>query len=219
MKKLLKKDLRLCATPLTYAFIAFGLLTFFPGYPILMVGFFVCLGLYHSFQGARESNDLLYTALLPVAKADVVKSKYLFCAVIELSAFTLSAAVTLLRMTVFVDSALYRGNFMMNANPAYLGLLLLLFGLFDTIFLGGFFRTGYSIGKPFLRFCIVALIYIGAAETLHHLPGLEAVNAFGLESLPLQLGILLCGLALSVTMTVLSCRSAIRAFEKTDLSA
>ena len=37
MKKLLTKELKLFAAPLTYFFIAFALMTLLPGYPILEV--------------------------------------------------------------------------------------------------------------------------------------------------------------------------------------
>ena len=65
MNKLLKKELRLTAAPITYFFLAFALMTLIPGYPILVGGFFITLGIFYTFQMARESNDILYTALLP----------------------------------------------------------------------------------------------------------------------------------------------------------
>ena len=77
MSELLKKELRLAASPLSYWFLAFALMTMIPGYPILVGGFFVCLGLFQSFQNAREQNDVIYTALLPVRKTDIVRAKVL----------------------------------------------------------------------------------------------------------------------------------------------
>lgn len=58
MIKLLRKEIQLAASPLSYFFIGFGLMAFVPGYPILVGSFFVCLGLFQSFQTAREANDL-----------------------------------------------------------------------------------------------------------------------------------------------------------------
>lgn len=68
MKKLLHKELRLTAAPITYLFLAFALMTLIPGYPILMGGFFITLGIFYTFQTARESGDILFTALLPCKK-------------------------------------------------------------------------------------------------------------------------------------------------------
>ena len=42
MRKLLKKEMKLAASPLSYIFIAFGFMAFLPGYPIL-VGSFLLL--------------------------------------------------------------------------------------------------------------------------------------------------------------------------------
>jgi hypothetical protein len=73
MNTLLKKEMRLSALLLTYLFIGFAFMTLLPGYPILCGVFFITLGIYQSFQNARESNDIVFSALLPIAKRDVVK--------------------------------------------------------------------------------------------------------------------------------------------------
>jgi AbrB family looped-hinge helix DNA binding protein len=56
---------------------------------------FCTLGIYQSFQSAREANDILYSALLPVAKHDVVKGKYQFVMTVELCGFALITVLTL----------------------------------------------------------------------------------------------------------------------------
>ena len=87
MSALLRKEIRLSSLPLTWLFISFGVMTLIPGYPILCSVFFITLGIYQSFQSAREANDILYSALLPVAKNDVVKGKYQFVMTVELCGF------------------------------------------------------------------------------------------------------------------------------------
>ena len=217
MNALLRKEMRLSALLLTYLFIGFALLTLVPGYPILCGVFFITLGIYQSFLSAREANDIVYSALLPIPKQDVVKGKFQFVLLIELCGFALMAVLTVLRMTVLADSPVYRQNALMNANPFYLGMALLIFGLFNAIFLGGFFKTAYQIGKPFVTHIVVTLLVIGVAEALHHFPGLGALNAFGFEHIALQLSLLLGGALLFVAGTGLSYRKACSDFEKIDL--
>ena len=53
MKKLLSKEIRLAASPLSWIFLVATLMMLLPGYPILMGAFFVCFGVFHSFQNAR----------------------------------------------------------------------------------------------------------------------------------------------------------------------
>lgn len=181
MNKLLKKELRLTAAPITYFFLAFALMTLIPGYPILVGGFFITLGIFYTFQMARESNDILYTALLPCKKQDVVLAKYTFCVLIEL-----------------------------------LGWLLILFALFNSVFLGGFFRTAYGLGKPFILYSIAGFAVICLAEALHHFPGMAAMNS-QTEGFGMQLIVLAAGVLLFVGMTALSCRKAQKNFEQIDL--
>ena len=217
MNALLKKEMRLSALLLTYLFVGFGFMTFLPGYPILCGVFFITLGIFQSFQFAREANDIVYSALLPVAKSDVVKGKYQFTLLIELSGFALMAVITLIRMTLLADSPVYRHNALMNANPFFLGAALFIFGLFNVIFLGGFFKTGYNLGKNFIIYIVAAFLTIIVAEALHYFPGLGALNAFGFEHLKLQLILLLAGIVCFALMTYLSYKKACRDFEKVDL--
>ncbi|HOE78352.1 MAG TPA: ABC-2 transporter permease, partial [Bacilli bacterium] len=48
MGNLVRKELKLSANVLSYYFIAFGLMTFIPGYPILVGVFLSCLGIFQS---------------------------------------------------------------------------------------------------------------------------------------------------------------------------
>lgn len=217
MTDILKKEMNLSASVLSYLFIAFGFMFFIPGYPILCGVFFVTLVIFQSFQNAREANDIVFSALLPIAKRDVVKGKFLFSCFIELCSFVLMAVAVMLRMTVFSEAAVYRDNALMNANLFALGMALLIFGLFNVIFIGGFFKTAYKFGKPFVLYIIAAFLTIGIGEALHHFPGLEMLNAFGFEHIVLQLGSFGTGALCYVIMTLFSYRRACEHFEMIDL--
>ena len=203
MKELLKKEFTLTAGIVTYLFTLFGLMAFIPGYPILVSGFFVNLGIQITFQFAREYNDILYTVLLPVNKSDAVKARYLFCVCIQMTSFLISAAV-------------YVQNVLLSANLTFLAFLLVIHMLFNIIFVGGFFKTAYYYGKVFIIYSISAILTVGAAETLHHIPGLEFLNATSGEEVFIQIGILAVGIVLYIVGTILSMKTAIKRFEKLD---
>ena len=217
MKNLLDKELKLATSPLVWLFLLFSLMTFIPGYPILLGSFFVCLGLFHSFQNAGEANDILYTALLPVRKNDAVRAKFISVCFFELVAFLLMAVFTVIRMTVMSDSPVYKTNVMMNATPLYLAFVLIIFALFNLIFLRGFFRTAYKIGKPFIIFIVVTMITIGIGESLHHVPGLEFLNDPSGKRMGLQLAILAAGAVIYAVVTFLSEKRSEYSFERIDL--
>ena len=217
MTNLLKKEFKLAASPLSWIFLAAALMTLLPGYPILMGAFFVCFGVFHSFQNAREANDVLFTVLLPVRKADFVRAKYAFTCFIQLLGFVLMAVLTVLRMTALAGGKPYVGNALMNATPLFLAFALLIFTAFNVFFLGGFFRTAYKLGLPFLSFGIAAFVLIALGEALHFLPGLKFFNAPAGERLGLQFALLGIAAVIYALGTVLSCRGSMARFEKIDL--
>lgn len=216
MKNLLRKELRLSASPLTWFFLLFAAMTMIPGYPILMGAFFICLGMFYSFQSLRENNDILYSILLPTRKGDTVRAKYFFCCFTELLAFLLMTVLTVLRMTVLKDVPAYNNNVMMAANPLFLAFVLVIFLLFNLLFLGGFFRTADKVGRPFVHFVIATVIIIVIAEALHHIPGLEILNSVTGWELGIQFGLLSVALICYVLLTMFSCRRAMEKFEKLD---
>lgn len=217
MRNILLKECKLSASPLSFLFILFGLMFFLPGYPVLCGVFFVTLGIFQSYQNAREANDMVFSALLPISKRDVVKGKYLFTAAIELCGILLMAAAVVVRMTVLADAPAYRSNALMNANLFALGMAFVGFGLFNLIFVGGFFKTAYKFAGPFVGYIIAVFLMISIAETLHHVPGFAFLNAFGTEHFAVQVLLLGIGAAFYLAVTVLSCKKACKRFDKTDL--
>ena len=217
MKLLLKKEIFLAASPLSYIFLVASFMTLLPGYPILVGAFFICFGIFHSFQATRETNDTLFTVLLPVKKTDIVGAKFAFTCLIQMIGFAICSALTVLRMTALSGSAPYVGNAMMNASPVYLAFVLLIFTSFNVIFVGGFFKTGYKIGMPYLLFGVAVLVLIAVGETLHHIPGLEFLNVPSGEKIPLQLAALAVAALIYAGVTALACGAAKRRFERIAL--
>lgn len=217
MKNLLMKEFKLATLPLTYLFLLFALMTFIPGYPILCGAFFVCLGIFQSYQRNREDNDILYSVLLPVSKKEVVMAKYITVVLLQITAFTICAVCTVVRMTFLSDVGIYTTNALMGANLVFLAFVLLIFAIFNVIFVGEFFKTAYGIGKPFVIFIVVNFLIIGLAETLHHLPGLDWLNALDFSRFGEHFLILAVAVIVYVVFTVVSCRVSKSRFEKIDL--
>ena len=217
MRNILTKEMKLSASLLSFLFILFGFMFFLPGYPVLCGVFFISLGIFQSFQNARETNDIFFSALLPIAKKDVVKGKFLFVCFIELCGLLLMGIATVLRMTVFSEVAAYKTNQLMNANFFALGLAFVIFGLFNLIFVGGFFKTAYKFGKPFVTYIIVCFVVIGIGEALHHFPGMKFLNVFGTQCLISQILLLVSGILCFAVLTFISYKKSCNRFEKIDL--
>ncbi len=217
MKNLLYKELKLASSPLSFVFILFATMAMIPGYPILLGSFFLCFGLFQSFQLYRESNDILYTALLPLKKSDTVKAKYIVTVFIQMIGFAIMFALTLVRMNFLYDAEAYTQNPLMNANPFFLGLALVIMASFNWFFIRGFFKTAYKIGFPFLGFGIATTVIVGIGETVHHIPGLEYFNETSVNCQPVLWLTLAAGAAIYIIVTFAALKSAQKRFEKIDL--
>jgi len=217
MKNLLFKEFVLATPALSYAFLAFTLMTFLPGYPILCGAFFVCFGLFQAYQLSREDHDILYSVLLPVTKEDVVLAKYAAAVLLQLAAFMLCAVFTAVRMLWLCHAAAYQNNALMNANPVYLAFVLLIFALFNSVFLCGFFKTAHRIALPFFCFAAANSLLIVMAEVLPHLPTLAWTGAGDGSFLPQQLIILLCAAVVYIAATAAACKVSQRRFSRLDL--
>lgn len=216
-RMLFYKEMRLSAHCLSFIFILFGLMFFVPGYPILCGVFFVTLGIFQSFQSARENNDILFSVLLPFPKKSVVLGKFLFVVFVELCSLILMALAVLMRMFLLYELTVYVENPLMNANFFALGMAFVLFGLFNFIFVGGFFKTAYKFGSPFVLYIVVAFLIIVGTESIHYVPGLEWVNSFGFSCLGFQLVLLLCGVLIYLFLTILAYHVSCNKFERVDL--
>ena len=217
MKNLIYKEFKLALPLLTILFLGFSVMTFLPGYPILCGAFFVCFGIFQSYQLAREDNDILYSVLLPVRKTDVVRAKYATTVILQMIAFVLCVIFTGVRMIWLSDAKVYTTNVLMAANPVFLAFVLMIFTAFNVVFLGGFFKTAYRFGKPFVTFVIVNFTIIGFAEALHHFPGLGWFNTMDFSDIGRHAIILVGAFIMYVAVTAASCKASQKRFEKIDL--
>lgn len=215
MKKLLAKEFRFSGQTISYIFVLFSLMTFLPGYPILCGAFFLCLGIYFSFQAAREGGDALFTVLLPIRKSDAVKARFLWVCTLQLAGFVLDSAFTALRMALLNSAEVYAGNVMMNSNLYFLGFVLLIFAVFNSVFVRMFWRDAVSLGKPFILTAVLVFVIIAIAETLHHIPGLEFMNENRI-TLAQAAFMLVCAFVYCLG-TYISCKASQKSFEQVQL--
>ena len=120
-------------------------------------------------------------------------------------------------MSTLSEAKVYVSNPLMNANFVYLGGYLFIMALFNIIFVTGFFKTACYFGKPFFIFAMVAFLFVGIMETLHHIPGLEMLNVCGWEHMGVQLTAFLSGMIIYIAVTWLSIKKSIAEFELIDL--
>ncbi len=227
MKQLFYKELKLCLplqVPLFFLFVA---MLFIPAYPYLVACFFTCNSIYYMFNQSVGNNDLLFTALLPVPKAQVVKARVRFVAAIQMVMFLLLIPM------IFVNHKLVP-----QGNPAgtdgsltFLAAALVLFTVFNAVFIPAFYRDETRSGKNFLISTIAVFVWIilwegfmiTAAAAKDALPFFSWV-AENLDAFPAtagawrtQLIALAVGALIYALGTLIVTRKAVRIFEQVDL--
>lgn len=189
MKALLFKELRLAMHPICYVFVAlFPLMILIPSYPI-GIGFIYVLTCYPIlFLGAnkgQQSNDLLYSVLLPVRKKDIVLARILTVVLIQTAFILLSSALyPLSRMinTLVVQSAENPAEFKipglgLDSYVLLLAIAIIGYALADLIFFPIYYKKGKSIVMSTLFTILGFVAYISIVTiALPFVPGFEIMN-------------------------------------------
>lgn len=215
MAKLLKKEIRLAMHPTAPMFLALSAMLLIPNYPYYVVFFYTGLAVFFTCVTGRENNDVFYTALLPVAKKDVVKGRFTLVVLLQLAQVVVAIPFAALRQSLPLP-----GNQVgMDANLALFGLSLAMLGLFNLVFLGGYYKNVKQVGKPFVWACVAVFVYIALAEACAHaLPFFRDKLDTPDPQYLLEKGmVLLAGAIVYAVLTLWVYHKSVRRFEAQDL--
>lgn len=213
MSNLLYKEWCLAVHSVVYMFLIIGALLLVPAYPYGIIFFFGCLGLYFTSQYARENSDAFYTATLPIKKKDVVKSKCLLFVSIEIAQIIISVPFSIIRVWTLPD-----GNPVgIEANVAFFGFGLIIYAIFNFLYLTVLFQTAYQVGKAFVLAVIPTTLVVVLMEYAVHLPSFTWLDSLQMADLLKQLPILGVGIVVYVIVNILTYRVASKRFEHVDL--
>ena len=210
---LLYKEMRLAAHPTSIVFAFLGCLVLVPSYPYSVVFMFGCLAPYITFVNARETNDVWYTAVLPITKRESVLGKCLLVVFFQLFQLLFSVPFAILR-----DAMNMANNPVgLDATVAWYGFGSFLYAVFDLLFLTAFYKSGYKAGKAFILAAIPMVILMAAIEAAAHIPALVWMDSRQPEHLLMQLPILLVGIVSYGALVPFAYRISVKRFEKVDL--
>ena len=226
MKALLYKELRLAMHPICYVFIAiFPLMILIPAYPI-GIGFIYILTCYPIlFLGAnkgQQSNDLLYSVLLPVRKKDIVLARIITVILIQVTYILLMTALYPLARVIneaIIQNADDPEKYFIPGLGLNSFVLLLAFGIIgyavaDLIFFPIYYKKGKSIVMSTLFTIIGFVLYIGIFTiVLPYIPGLEFINNLHIG---IQFAILAGAIILSFLLHLLVYKISSKRLAKVD---
>ena len=211
--KLLYKELTLAAHPTSIIFAFLGCLVVVPAYPYTVIFMFGCLAPYLTFQYARETNDLWYTALLPVTKKESVRGKYMLIISIQLFQLLIAVPSVFLRKILEVEN----NPVGIDATLAWFGFGLMIYGVFDLVFFPTYYRNGYKAGKAFIIAAIPMLLMMVTVEGAVRIPQLTWLDSYAPPDLVRQIPVLLVGILCYGCFVSLAYKISVKRFEHVDL--
>lgn len=207
MKALIYKELKLAMHPICYIFICvFPLMILIPSYP-LAVGFIYILSAYPIlFLGAnkgQQTNDLLFTTLLPVRKKDIVLARIITCLFMQLVAIfimlLLTPIATITNQAIIAASeaegqtAPQIPGLGLNSILTVVSIALICLAIADFVFFNLYYKNGKSIVLSSLVtiFGFTVLISILTIAIPMVVPGFfNAIDeSLGLKFLTIMIGV------------------------------
>ena len=184
MKALLYKEFKLAMHPICYVFIClFPFMLLIPSYP-LGVGFIYLMSCYPVlFLGAnkgQQSNDLLFSTLLPIRKKDIVKAR-IFTVIIMQVVYMLFMSALYPVALQFENSMIASGaedvahpGLGLNGFVSVLAIGVIGFAIADLIFFPIYYKNGKSIVMSTLMTIIGFVVYLGIFTiAFPYIPGFE----------------------------------------------
>ncbi len=230
MKKLLYKEFILAVHPICYVFLfVFPLLMLIPSYPLFVGTIYIIPIFSFLFLGAKkgvQSNDLFYTALLPIRKKEIVKARMLTITVME--TITLSLMGILSPIKILVDNNMDQSHNPFSDEGIVSGFAFVIIGyaIVNAFYFLMFYKKGRSILAPTLISVIFYAIYMMLFTTI--LPAVDVeqggvplapgfYNAFVAIDAKYQLIYLFVGILIFFVSNYVIYRLASKRLENADL--
>lgn len=178
MKALLYKEFKLAMHPICYVFIfMFPFMILIPSYPIA-IGFIYVLSCYPIlFLGAnkgQQSNDLLFSTLLPVRKKDIVLARIFTVGFMQLVFISVMSALYPVALMIKNSGTPDIPGLGLDAYLSVLGIALTGYSIADIIFFAIYYKHGKSIVMSTLMTILGFIVYLSMFTiAFPFIPGME----------------------------------------------
>ena len=136
MKNLMRKELLLAMHPASMLFLLLSAMLLIPNYPYYVICFYTCLGTFFICLTGRENRDIEFTALLPVRKTDLVRARVFTVMLMQLAQLVIAVPFAVFSSRVSAENLVG-----MDANTAFFGFALVLYGVFNLVFFRNYYRA------------------------------------------------------------------------------
>lgn len=215
MKALIKKEFKLALHPTVPLFWLLSAMLIIPNYPYYVAFFYTTLGLFFVCLTGRENHDIQYSMMLPVAKRDIVRGRFIFTLIVECVQVIVAIPFAVLRARL-VPAPNAAG---MDANVALFGLSLIMLGLFNIVFFTRYYSAPDKVGGAFIRGSIAVFVYVALAETAAHVVPFvrDRLDTPDPQFMTEKLCVLAIGIIAYAALTWAGYRISVRRFEHLDI--
>ncbi len=225
MKALLYKEFKLAMHPICYLFVIFfPLMVLIPGYP-LAIGFIYVLTCYPIlFLGAnkgQQSNDLLFSTLLPVRKKDIVLARMITVLILQVAFIAIQCLLFPLALQFAKDMpadgpkipGIGLDGFVSVVSIAIVG-----YAIADIVFFPIYYHHGKSIVASTLLMILGFVLYLAVFTiAIPYIPGCEGyLNFLSKSGVGVQFIVLAVALVISGVLHFFVYRISSKELEKVD---
>lgn len=141
----------------------FGVLLLIPNWVYIVAFMYIFWLLAPAILGEFNSqNDFTFTQMLPVSKNDIVTSKIIAFALVELIPLITGVVVGIFSILIHG-----RDTFFLNLGPSFFGNVLIMYGIWNLVFFPWYFKTAVKFGIPVTIATITACLYGVIIEVLN----------------------------------------------------
>lgn len=216
MKNLLYKEFKLTISPLFYVLpFLTSLLMLIPSWIYFMVAMYTLfISFPNIFALSKANNDLGFSIMMPVSKNEIVKAR-----IVSMHSLQLLQIVFIIIFAI-INKMLYNiPNFFTIPNASFIGLVLILYGIFNIIFFPMHYKSGYKYGWALIFGLIATLVFAVGVEIANKTIDLFRVylNTTSSEMLSYRLAALGVGIIVYIILGILSYKISAKRFEKVDV--
>ena len=215
IKNLVYKEFHLNVGPWYYSFFVLAFLILCPSWP-----FFVALAYLFMFfmvlsQGDKVNQDLGFASSLPVPKSAIATARTCTVVLVEAAQLVVAALAAVMRYVLYSRD----NQAGMNTNLAFFGVVLVMYAVFNIIYLPGSYKKAYRMAWPLLGGSLISVVVGGVlTSVIAFQPDLATLfNDRGLSHLGPQATVFIAGLAVYAGLTLIARHKAISNFAKVDL--
>lgn len=216
MGKLIKKEFALAMHPIVPMMVLLSAMVMIPNYPYIVIFFYSTMSIFFTCLFGRENKDIIYSLNLPIPKRSIVKARFAFTMVVQAAQMLVMIPFSILNQSV--NPAGNQAG--MDANISLFALGFIVYGLFNFVFFGGYYKNVLKVGVAFVKSSILLFVLAGLDAALTNtVPFIKNVlDGRNSEHLAEKLVFLTAGVAVYFVLTGITYKRSVGNFEEQDLN-